>query len=195
MPDEIAAFGRREEAECGRKEGTDLIEAARTGGAEEGFELGEGLFDRVEVGTVRRQKPEVGAGSLDRRSNRRLLVDDQVVEHDDIPAAERRHQDLFDIGEERGVVDRPVEYRRSGEPVEPQRRDHRVRLPVAARRVIVEARAAQTAAIPSQQIGRDATLIEKDVLPDIAQRLPPAPPAARRRHVRSSLFVGVYGFF
>jgi hypothetical protein len=55
---------------------------------------------------------------------------------------------------------------------------------MAARRVIVEARAAQTAAVPSQQIGRDATLIEKDALPDIAHRLPPSPPAAHRRLVR-----------
>jgi hypothetical protein len=66
-------------------------------------------------------------------------------------------------------------------------------VPVAARRVIVEARAAQTAAVPSQQIGRDATLIEKDAVPDIAHRLPPSPPAGAPPP-RPSLFVGVYVF-
>jgi hypothetical protein len=59
----------------------------------------------------------------------------------------------------------------------------------------VPSRATRTAAIPTQQIGGDATLIEKDVLPHIAQREPVPPLAARRRDIRSSRFVGVYRLF
>ena len=122
-------------------------------------------------------------------------MDGEVVEHDDVAGPQRRDEDLLDIGAELSDVDRAVEDGRGGEPVEPQRRDHRVRLPMAAGRVIVEARAAGTAAIPPQQIGRDAAFIEKDVLPDIAQRLPVAPVAPGRRDIRPALFVGVYRFF
>jgi hypothetical protein len=59
----------------------------------------------------------------------------------------------------------------------------------------MHARAARTAAIPAQQIGGDTTLVKKDVLADIAERLRVSPLAARRGDVRTTLFVGVYRFF
>ena len=111
------------------------------------------------------------------------------------PGAQRGQQDLLDVGEECRLVDRPIEDRGRREPVETQAGDHGVRLPMAARRVVVQTRAARTAAIASQQIGGDAALIEKDVLAHIAQRLPRPPLATRRGDIRTTLFVGVYGFF
>ena len=81
------------------------------------------------------------------------------------------------------------------EPVEPQRGDDRVRLPMTAGRVIAEARARGTAAIAAQQIRRDAAFIEEDVLAHVAQRLPRPPLAPRRGDIRPALFVGVYRFF
>jgi hypothetical protein len=70
-----------------------------------------------------------------------------------------------------------------------------VRLPMAAWRVIAQPHAAETAPVSTQQIGRDAAFIEKDVLPGVAQRQPVAPTAPLSRDVGSPLFVGVYGFF
>jgi hypothetical protein len=70
-----------------------------------------------------------------------------------------------------------------------------MRLPMTTRRVVMQSRARWAAPIAAQQIGRDATLIEKNVLADIAQRLPRLPLATRRRDIRTALFVGVYGFF
>jgi hypothetical protein len=70
-----------------------------------------------------------------------------------------------------------------------------VRLPLTTRGVIMQARAARTAAIPAQQIRRDTAFIEKDVLAHIAQRLPPPPLPACGGDVRTPLLVGVYGFF
>ena len=118
-----------------------------------------------------------------------------VIEHVQIARPQRGDQDLLDVGEECRTGDGSIEHGRRHEPVETQARDHRVRLPVAARRVIVQTRAARTAAIASQQIGGDATLIEKDVLAHIAQRLPRPPLSPRRGDVRAPLLVGVYGFF
>jgi hypothetical protein len=70
-----------------------------------------------------------------------------------------------------------------------------VRLPVAAGRVIRDARAAWTARVAAQQIRGDTGFIDKDVLAGIAerQRRPPLPTGGG--DVRSPLFVGVYGFF
>jgi hypothetical protein len=61
--------------------------------------------------------------------------------------------------------------------------------------VIGEARAARAPTVATQQIGRDAAFIEKDVLPHIVERqlLAPSPPLSR--HVGAALFFGVYRFF
>ncbi len=59
----------------------------------------------------------------------------------------------------------------------------------------MQAGAAGAAAIPAQQVGGHAALIEKDVLAHIAERLPGLPLATRRRDIRATLFVGVYCFF
>ena len=67
-------------------------------------------------------------------------------------------------------------------------------LPVAARRVIVEARAARTAAIAAEQIRRHAAFIQKHVVTHVAQRLRVLPLASRSGDVSATLFVRVYGF-
>jgi hypothetical protein len=66
---------------------------------------------------------------------------------------------------------------------------------MAARRVVAEPHAARTAAVPPQQIGRDAAFIDEDVLADIPQRQPVAPASTVSGDVGPALFVGVYRFF
>ena len=63
------------------------------------------------------------------------------------------------------------------------------------RRVIPEPLATRTPPIPAQQVGRHAAFIEEDILTDIAERLPLAPPPTLSGNVGPALFVGVYGFF
>jgi hypothetical protein len=172
-----------------------VVEGTGPRRAEERFQFGEGLFDRVEVRAVGRKKPDMRARPFNRRANLRLLVHRQVVEHDDVAGAQRGDQDLFDVREECRIVDGPIEHSGRGEPVEAQARNDRVRLPMAARRMVMQPRPAGAAAIPPQQVGGDAALIEKDVLSYIAQRLQVLPLAARRGDVRTPLFVRVYGFF
>jgi hypothetical protein len=85
-----------------------------------------------------------------------LFVDGEVVEHHDVARAQRGRQDLVDVSEKRRRVDRSVEHGWRAEAVEAQCRYYRVRLPVTAGRVVPEAGAAQAAAVPAQQIRRDA---------------------------------------
>ena len=66
---------------------------------------------------------------------------------------------------------------------------------MAARRMVVEAGPPGTATVATQQIGRDAALVEKHVLGGIVQRQPGPPLAALRGDVRPTLFVGVNRFF
>jgi hypothetical protein len=66
---------------------------------------------------------------------------------------------------------------------------------MTAGRVITQARATGAATIAPQEVGRYATLIDKDVAPDIAKWLPLAPPTTLSDDVGPSLFVGVDRFF
>jgi hypothetical protein len=137
----------------------------------------------------------VRAHLLDGGPDLGLLVDREVVEHHDIARPQRGHQYLFDIGEETRTINGAIEDRGRAQPLEAKRGDDRVRLPVTARRVIAEPRAARTPAVAPQQISRDAAFIEKDVLPQVAQRQPLAPLATLNDDVGTALFVGVDRFF
>ena len=102
---------------------------------------------------------------------------------------------MLDVGEKRGVVDRAVEDRGRRQPVDAEPGDDRVRLPVAARRVIAQAHATGTAPVAAQEIRRDARFIDEDVAARVVQGLGVLPPAASGGDVRPSLLVGVYRFF
>ncbi len=195
MSDVVSTFGRGEEFKGGRDQGVDVIERTRARGAEERFQFRERLFDRIEIRTVRRQESERGAGVFNGRAGLRLSVDGEVIEHDHVAGPQRRHEHLVEVGQKAGVVDRPIKHGGRGEAVRAERGDHRVRLPVSAGGVIVQPYAAGTPSGAAEQIGGDATLVKKDVLPHITERQPVPPASARRGDVRASLLFGVDRFF
>ena len=170
MPDVVSALGNREEFERVTNERCDTIECSGSRRSEERLELGERLFDRIEVGTVGRQKPDLRADGFNRGADLRLFVDHEVIEDDDIAGSERRRQDLVDVGEKADIVDRAIEDRRGADPVDRQRGDHRRRLPMTTRGVIVQPDAPRTAPVAAQEIGGDAALVQKDVLAGVVQR-------------------------
>jgi hypothetical protein len=61
--------------------------------------------------------------------------------------------------------------------------------------VISDARAAQAAGVPAQEIRGHARFVDEDVLSRIVERQRLTPPAPGGRDIRATLFVGVYGFF
>ena len=147
MGDVVGALVRHEEPEGRRHQFADVVERARTRGPHQGFQFREGHLDRIEVGTVGRQKSELRARGFDRRAHLGLLMDGEVVEHDDIAPSERGHEDLLDVGAERDGVDRAIEDRRGRQLGGAERGDYRVRLPMAARGVIRNARPARASRI------------------------------------------------
>ena len=195
MADVISALPSREQRERVGDEGDDPIEGPRSVRAEERLQFGERLFDGIEVGTVGRQEPDRRADGFNRRADLGLFMQHQVIEDDDVASAEGRRQDLFDVGEEAAVVDRAIKDGRGAEALDRQRGDHRRRLPMTTRGVVVQARASRTAPVAPQQIRGDAALVQKDVLVGVVQRERGLPLPALRGDVRPSLFVGVNGFF
>ena len=122
-------------------------------------------------------------------------MEGEVVEHDDIAAAEGRREHLLDVGEEAGIIEGPVENRGGRQPVGGERSHDRVQLPCATRGEISYALPAGTAAIPTEQIRRDAALIEKDIAARVPEGLAELPAPSGRGDIRASLFVGVCRFF
>ncbi len=133
-----------EEREGRRHQCADVVERARARcGTEERLQFGEGQLDRIEVGTAAwREKSQERTGPLNRHEDLGLLVGGEVVEDDDIAGAQRGHQDLFDVSEERWAINGPIEHRRRAKTLTTERGDHRVGLPVTAGRVIAEPRPA-----------------------------------------------------
>ena len=84
---------------------------------------------------------------LNGRAHLGLLVGGEIVEHDHIASSQRGHEDLLDVGAERGVVDRAIEHGRCRQFRGAERRDHGMCLPMAAGRVIRDARAARAAGV------------------------------------------------
>jgi hypothetical protein len=191
----VRAFVRREETEGDGDQVADLVKVARPGRPQERFELGEREFDRIEIRTVGREESQLCARGFDHPPDVGLLVRGQVVEDDHIAAAQRRDQDLFDVGEEGRTVNRPIEDRRRVHALQSQRRDDGVHLPMTTRGVIAQAGPARTAPVAADQIRGDAAFVNEHILAKIAERLRLAPPAPVSGNVWSSLFVGVYGFF
>ena len=144
MADVVRAFRGGEELEGDRHQGRDLIEVPRPGRAQERLQFGECELDRIEIGTVRRQKSELRAYRFDRHSNLGLFVDGQVVEDDDITWPESGHEDLLDIRAKTVRIDRAIKDSRRGEGIDPQRGNDGARFPMTARRVIPEPDPART---------------------------------------------------
>jgi hypothetical protein len=170
VPNVISALTGWEQLERVGHERGDPIECPRSRRPEERLQFGERLFDRIEVGTVGRQESDVRADGFNRGADLRLLVHHEVIEDDDIAGAERRHQDLFDVGEKAHIVDRAIEDRRGADPFDRQRGDHRRRLPMTAGGVVVKPGAPRTATVAAQEIGGDAALVQKDVLAGVVER-------------------------
>ena len=86
----------------------------------------------------------------------------EIVRDHDVPGLEGRHEDLFDVGEETGPVHRAIQDPGRGESRHPQRGDEGAALPSTVGGVVGDPLAAKSAPIPSEEIGGDPALIQKD---------------------------------
>ena len=195
MAHEVGALLRGEEAHGGGDQVDDLVKGAGPRGPEERLQLGEGEFNRIEFGTVRRQEADAGARLGNRGLHGGLLVHRQVVEDDHITGAERGDEDLLDVGEKGRLVDRAIKDGGRVEPVPAQRGDDGVGLPMAVRCVVAETIAPETAPITPKQIRGDSRFVEEDILAGIAQPESVLPATPRRRDISAPLFVGEDRFF
>ena len=159
------------------------------------FELGEQLFDRIEVGAV--------CGKVDKHRSARFdgflhtgdLVNRDIVHEHDITSFQGRSQNLFDVGPKRFTVHRAFEHERRGHTVVAQRGDECRGPPVAMQDLLDQTRAARGAAPETGDVARNAGFIDENQPLWIEPWLPPAQGQAIGGDVRPVLLGGVQAFF
>ena len=78
--------------------------------SQQSFELGEELFDGIEVGAVGRQVSQLGAGSFDCIADAGDLMASEIVHDDDVAWSQDRHEELLDVSLEACAIHRSVEH-------------------------------------------------------------------------------------
>jgi hypothetical protein len=159
------------------------------------LDLGEGLFDRVEVGRVWRQVPEPGASGLDHLPDSFRLVASEIVENDDIAFVQGWQEKVLDIGAEAFPVDRPVEDAGRRELVVAESAEECEGPPVTVRREAAQAGPFGAPAPQRGHIGLDPGLVDEDEPARIEPGLPGSPTLTPARDVGASLFKGEQCFF
>lgn len=102
---------------------------------------------------------------------------------------------MLDVGLEAGLVNGSIKHGGRGQAFKAQRGNDRASLPVPARRVIPQSRAARTSAVASDQVCGHAAFIEEDIRARVPEWEPVAPASPLSDDVWTPLFVGVNRFF
>jgi len=191
----VAAFGRLVARHGGADRVPQDFPRATARRPQDRLQLRKRQFNRIEIGAVFRQKPELGADVLNRPSDRWTLVTGQVVHDDDVAGGERRRQDLLDVREEAGAIDRTIKHGGRGEAGDAQRAEKRGRVPAPIRRVVGDPCAVEAPAIAANQIRPDATFIEKHEARGIERRGRDVPRGPREDDISASVFRRAYRFF
>ena len=98
----------------------ESIDGAAGGLFEQRLELGEELFDGVEVGGVSRQQAQGGASGFDSLLDAGHFMTGQVVGTNDVARLQRRAQALAHISEEGLAIHGSVQHQRRGNGVDAQ---------------------------------------------------------------------------
>lgn len=163
--------------------------------AQKRFELGEDLFDRVEIGTVGREEQQPRALGPDRGPDGRPLVAGEVVHDDDVARPQRRAELLLDPCGEGRCVDRLIEDVGRIDPVAAQRGNEGHRLPVAVRDFGVEPLADRRPPTQRRHVRLGPGLIDEDEPPRIRPALELPPLLAPPDDLRPQLLGGKNAFF
>jgi len=159
------------------------------------LELGEDLFDGVEVGRIFGQEEELGAGRADKLAHGFALVTAEIVHDNDVTLTKRRHQDAGHIGAKALAVDRPLKKPRRIDPIEAERGQEGHRVPATVRDLGHAALAARRPSAQWSHVGLGPGLVDEDqaLRRDAILILCPLRPPPR--HVGAIAFASHHAFF
>ena len=132
------------------------------GFSDQGFQLGKGHFDGVEVWGVGRQEDEVVALGAEQIDDVGRFVGRQVVGHDDMSGPEGGREFVQDVGLEAVAVHRAVEHPGGHQAVAAKAGDKGLGVPVAEGGMVDQARADRGPAGGLDEVGLEAGLVNED---------------------------------
>lgn len=151
------------------------VDGSFSGLSEHGFQLREGVLDRIEVRTVGREIEQAGAGRLDGLADLPTLMAGEIVHDDDVTGREFRDEHLIDIGLEGVAVDGAVEDHGRDDAGQPKTGHEGRRLPVAVGDRGAKPLALRCPAALTRHVRRSPGLVDEDEALGIEARLCIAP--------------------
>src|SRR4051812_31128084 len=100
MGEKVCTVAWEEGVECGVEFFNQGAEGSCGGGAQMGFEFGEGQFDGIEVRAVGWQMQELGSTAFHGGGDGGTFVGGQMVGDDQIAGLQSRSQALLEVGQE-----------------------------------------------------------------------------------------------
>ena len=162
ISDIICAFLRSEVCERLSDGPDEGVEGSCSSLAKGCFELGESLFDWIEVGAIGWQVAQRRTGSLDRFLDAGDFVTGEIVHHDDIALVQGRGEKVLDIGQETRSVHWPIKDTGCGDLIVAQSGNECRRHPMAMRHGRDEPLPARSTPIKPHQIGLCPRFINED---------------------------------
>jgi hypothetical protein len=163
--------------------------------SQQSLELGEHLFDRIEVGRVFRQEHEARPDGSDGLSHRLSLVGAEIVEDDDVARLEGWREELFDIGAEAFAVDGSVEQAGRINPIAAQSGEECRGLPAAMRDLVHEPLALRRPASKAGHVRLRPGLVDENQALGIDEPLIGSPARTMASYVRAILLLRDEGLF
>jgi hypothetical protein len=165
------------------------------GAPETSLEFCEGVFDRLEVRGVFGQVEQAGTGGFDGLSDFVALMRAEIVENDDVASLEGWTQDLLDIGQEPGPVDRPIQHHGRRHLMMAQSSKESGGLPARKRDLVDQPLAARAAAVQAGHVVLGPRLVDEHQLFSWQLRLLATPCRSSFGDVRPILLGGAQAFF
>ena len=175
--------------------GDDGFDRSRRRFPQQVLELGEDLFDRVEVGRVFGQEEQLGARRSDGAANGLSFMAAKIVHDHQIVRPERWNQHLLDISREGLSVDRTVEKPGRLDAIVAKRGHEGHGFPVAMGNFGYEPLPARRPSPERLHVGFGPGLIDEDQARGINLVLSVCPLEASARDVGAVAFAGHDGFF
>src|SRR3984957_10834143 len=159
------------------------------------LELGEGIFDGIEVRTVGRQVAEFGTAGLNSLPDAHDLVSRQIIHDDEVTGAQGWRQHVLDPGQEAFSVHRSVQKHRCNETRKREAADKGNRLPMTVRNCGAATLALGRPATKPCHLRRKAALIDENQAlgAKIAWAVDPMLP--RGLHIWAFLLTGMSSLF
>src|SRR6187399_2815832 len=149
----VPALGRSKSIDEPPDRGPETIDGSLRRGSHESLELGEGVLDGIEVGTIGRQVEVTDAAAFERVAYRGGFVSREVVENHQVAGPALRREDLLDVGLEGVAVHRSIEHHRSNEAAGGETAEEGGGFPVAIRDEVDESLSLGSVAVESIEGG------------------------------------------